>query len=250
MTRLDGTTVLVTGATSGIGWATAAALAQRNARLLVTGRDRARLDEVVARTGAHGRIADLGTAETTDQLATWALDHGPVHVVVHSAGLGLSRPAEHTGDSDLDAMLGVNLRAPIQLTRRLLPPMLERRAGHLVFVSSIAALLGVPEETVYAASKAATHGYARSLALELSGTGVRVSIVSPGVVDTGFFHRRGTPYRRRFPRPIPAERVATAVADAIEHDRAEVIAPVWLRVPVLLQAAAPSLYHRLASRAT
>jgi short-subunit dehydrogenase len=248
MTRVAGTTVLVTGASSGIGRATARTLAQRGARLLVSGRDQSRLDEVVRQTGALGCAVDLSTGDGPDQLTSWALGHGPVHSVVHSAGIGWSGPVHQASDSDVQRVLAVNVRAPIQLTGRLLPPMLERGAGHLVFVGSIAGLLGVPEESAYAASKAALHGYARSLAVEVAQSGVEVSIVAPGVVNTGFFQRRGTPYRRRFPRPIPAERVATAIADAVEHDRAEVIVPAWLRVPVLLQAAAPTLYHRLASR--
>lgn len=248
MTRLAGTTVLITGASSGIGRATARTLARRGARLLLTGRDRSRLDEVVRQTDALGCAVDLSTDDGPGQLTSWALGHAPVHSVVHAAGIGWSGPVQQASDSDVQRLLAVNVRAPIQLTGRLLPPMLERGAGHLVFVGSIAGLLGVPEESAYAASKAALHGYARSLAVEVAQSGVGVSIVAPGVVDTGFFQRRGTPYRRRFPRPMPAERVATAIADAVEHDRAEVIVPRWLRVPVLVQAAAPMLYHRLASR--
>jgi len=245
--RLRDTTVLVTGASSGIGRATAAELSRRGARLLLTGRDRSRLTEVAERTGAAQHLADLADPASLAELASWAAEHRPA-VVVHNAGIGLAARTEKVDDSQLDALFRVNVLAPMSLTRALLPGMRAGGGGHLVFVGSIAGLLGVPEEAAYAASKAALHRYADSLRAELAAERIGVSTIAPGIVETAFFERRGTPYARRFPRPMPAARVADAIADAVEHDRAEVVLPRWLRFPVLLQAAAPNAYHALARR--
>lgn len=245
---VSGRLALVTGATSGIGRATALALAEAGCRLVVTGRDRSALDELGRRTGATAVPADLADASAVAELAARTLAVGVPDVVVHSAGLGRLAPVTDDTADDLDALLRVNLRAPVQLTAALLPAMLARGTGRLVFLSSIAARLGVGRESLYSASKAALHGYALSVQAELAGTALGVTIVVPGVVDTAFFTRRGGAYDRRIPRPLPASRVAHHVVTAIERDRAELMVPAWLRLPVTLCAVAPQLYTRLAAR--
>ena len=245
--QLSGTTVLVTGASSGIGRAAAEELARRGARLLLTGRDPGRLAEAAARTGAETLAADLADPSGLAELAAWAAARAP-EVIVHNAGLGLTGPADQVPEEALRRLFAVNVLAPISLTGALLPALRARRRGHLVFVGSIAGLLGVPEESAYAASKAALHRYADSLRAEIAAEGIGVSTIAPGIVDTAFFERRGAPYTRRFPRPMPAQRVAVAIADAVERDRTEVVLPRWLRLPVWLQATAPGAYHALARR--
>jgi short-subunit dehydrogenase len=126
--------------------------------------------------------------------------------------------------------------------------MLERRSGHLCLVGSIAGRTGVAGEAVYSATKAALDAFAESLRLELHGSGVGVSLVVPGVVDTGFFAARGRPYDRRSPRPVSSDRVAAAVVDAIAHDRAEAWVPGWLRVAPAVRSLAPGAYRRLSAR--
>jgi short-subunit dehydrogenase len=244
---LRGATVLITGASSGIGRATAASLHRRGARLLLTGRDGGRLAEVAATTGAEHVAGDLAAPRWRAELAAWAVQRQP-DVLVHNAGVGLAAPADLVDEEQLRRLFEVNVLAPMSLTHAVLPGMRERGRGHLAFVGSIAGLLGVPEESAYAASKAALHRYADSLRGELAEAGIGVSTVAPGIVDTAFFDRRGTPYPRRFPRPMPPERVAEAVADAVEHGRSEVVLPRWLRLPVWLQATAPNAYHALARR--
>lgn len=247
MTRLSGASVLLTGASSGIGHATAVAMAARGARLTVTGRDRERLERLAADVGARAVPADLTDPGATDRLAESVLAEGVPDVVVHNAGVGHVGAADSTGHDVLERLVRVNLASVVQLTRALLPAM-RPRGGHLVFVTSIAAHLGVPEESAYAATKAALAVYAASLRSELSGDGIRVTEVAPGIVDTEFFARRGAPYERRFPRPMPAAKVADRLVAAVEQDRAQVVVPAWLRLPIALRSVAPNLYARMESR--
>jgi short-subunit dehydrogenase len=237
--RISGATVLITGASSGIGAATARAVAAAGGRAMLTGRDGDRLAAVAAETGGIAFVADL-----TRQVEVT----GPVDVLVNNAGVGWAGPFDEMTDADIDRLIAVNLAAPIRLTRALVPRMVERGRGHVVFVASIAGATGVRNEAVYAATKAGLIYFADSLRYELGGTGVGVSVVLPGVVDTPFFDRRGRPYHRRRPAPIPAERVARTIVTAIERDRAEAYQPGWMRIPARLRGGAPALFRRLARR--
>lgn len=243
--ELRGARCLVTGGSSGIGRAVAVELARRDARVVVLGRDRERLLEVAAVTGGEVVVADL--ADTSGVPAA-AASAGPVDVLVHCAGVGLAGPLPTVAPPAAERLLAINLLAPILLTRALLPGMLERRRGHVVCVASIAGHLGVKGEAVYAASKGGLIAFAESLHQELAGSGVGVTVVSPGVIDTPFFERRGAPYARRRPRPLPPEPLAARIAEAIASGRALVVEPRWLELPVRLHGLAPGLYRALASR--
>jgi short-subunit dehydrogenase len=244
--RLAGAVALVTGASSGIGQALAVRLVASGARVFAAGRDEQALATV---TGATPLVADLADSSAPEQLAARVLNEaGHVDLVVNNAGAGSAGGLARQSPAVLDQVLAVNLRAPIQLTRAVLPAMLERGQGRLVFVTSIAGRLGVRDEAVYAAAKAGLDVFAESLRLEVAGAGVGVTVVVPGVVDTPFFDRRGRPYPRRRPRPLPAARVADAMLSAIEADRSELYLPAWLRLPVAVRAVVPAGYRWLAGR--
>ncbi|MET7748366.1 SDR family NAD(P)-dependent oxidoreductase [Micromonospora sp. NPDC005367] len=246
--RLTGAVVLVTGASSGIGAAVVRRLAGAGSQVVAAGRDPDRLDRLAAETGATTLVTDLSRPHAGRELAERALArYTRVDVLINNAGVGWAGPFNGMADSLADELLAVNLRAPMELTRALLPGMCHR-GGHLVFVGSIAGRLGVNGEAVYAATKAGLDAFAQSLRMELAGRQVAVSTVVPGVVDTPFFARRGQPYRRRRPRPLPPDRVAAALTDAIAHDRAEVYVPRWLRLPVAVRGLLPAVYRRLAAR--
>jgi short-subunit dehydrogenase len=169
-------------------------------------------------------------------------------VLVATAGAGLSAPFTSVEAAVIDRLLAVDLLAPIRLTHAALPPMVERGEGHVVLVASVAGRTGVAGEAVYAAAKAGLDAFAESVRLELSGTGVGVTVLLPGVVDTQFFADRGGAPMRRLPRPVSAERVADAVVDAITHDRPEVWVPGWLRVAPAVRAVTPGLFRRMSAR--
>src|SRR5215469_2974497 len=247
--RLVDAVVLVTGASSGIGAATAMRLAAGGARLVVTGRNEERLRDVAARTRATPVAVDLAEPGGPELLVEKALAaEGRVDVLVCNAGAGWAGPIGALPPTKASELVSLNLLAPAQLARLLAPGMAERGSGRLVFVSSIAGVTGVRNEAVYAATKAGLNCLAESLAYELAHTGVGVSLVLPGVVDTPFFGHRGRPYDRRRPRPIPAERAARAIAIAVSRDLDVVYVPGWMRFPAWLHGAAPHTFRQLAIR--
>lgn len=237
--------VLLTGASGGIGRATAARLADKGADLVLTGRDLDVLRSLADQTG--GRVVS-GDLAQPDAVETMIADAGPVDVAVLNAGIGWYGDTASMPIRDLEQMVAVNMLAPMRMARLLLPGMAERGSGHLVFLASIAAHYCVGHEAVYSATKAALVAFADAIRAERSADHIGVSVVSPGAVQTDFFRRRGAPYQRDWPPPIPPDRVADAVIKAIEHDRAEVFVPGWLRFPASLRDHWPSLYRRLATR--
>ncbi|MBO0832650.1 MAG: SDR family NAD(P)-dependent oxidoreductase [Actinobacteria bacterium] len=247
--RLINAVVLVTGASSGIGEATATRLAATGANLIVTGRNEERLRDVATRTGATPVTADLTEPGGPDLLVEKALAaEGRVDVLICNAGAGWAGPIGELAGPKARELVSLNLLAPVQLARLLAPQMAERGSGRLVFVSSIAGACGVRNEAVYSATKAGLNNLAESLSYELTGTGVGVSLVLPGVVDTPFFGRRGRPYTRRMPVPIPAERVASAINRVLVRDMDVVYVPGWLRFPAWVHGVAPGTFRRLAIR--
>jgi len=247
--RLAGAVTLVTGASAGIGAAVARRLAAAGSAVVVHGRDQARTAAVAAETGGVALLADLAVAAETSRLATEAIEvHGRVDVAVLNAGRGHSGPFTAMEPDAIDDLIALDLTSVIRLAHALLPDMVERRAGHLCFVSSIAGRTGVAGEAVYAAAKAGLDAFAESLRLELTGTGVEVSVVVPAVVDTDFFAGRGRPYDRARPRPVSADAVAEATVDAIARGRAEVFVPSWVRVAPAVRAVAPGPFRALSAR--
>ena len=258
--RLTGAVALVTGGSSGIGAATARALAGAGARPLIAGRDPSRLAAVAGQTGGTALTADLAAPDgpaglaAAAQRAAAALPPAPgdgeagIDILVNNAGLGWAGPIGDITAEKVAELVAVNLTAPMQLTRLLLPGMVERGLGRVVFVSSIAAATGVRGEAVYSATKAGLVSFAESLAYELDGHDVRVSVIVPGVIDTPFFDRRGRPYGRKRPGPQPPERVARAIVACLEHDRGISYVPRWMRLPAWLHGAAPGTFRALASR--
>jgi short-subunit dehydrogenase len=121
--------------------------------------------------------------------------------------------------------------------------MVERRRGHIVNVGSIAGRIGAPFEAAYSASKFAVTGFTECLAVEVSKSGVGVSMVNPGPVQTDFFDARGVPYARKSPKPVPASKVADAVIRAVEQDRLEQLVPGFFRPAVVVRHLLPGIFR-------
>jgi short-subunit dehydrogenase len=166
--------------------------------------------------------------------------------VVSNAGIGWAGSFASMSEADIDSLLDVNLRAAAHLARAAIPH-LDPGIGRLVFVGSIAGLVGVPGEAWYSATKAGLGCLAETLRAELRPAGVAVSLVSPGVVDTPFFERRKVPYERQHPQRVSAEAAAGAIVDAVDRDRDDVVIPQWLSFPARLKVNFPGLYRLLAA---
>jgi short-subunit dehydrogenase len=245
---LIGLRALITGGSSGIGAATARALAARSVRVAVAGRNFAALRQVVADTGGVSIAGDLrepGCPRQIIEATVKAL--GGLDLLVSNAGIGWAGPFASMTESDIDALLDVNLRAAAHLARAAIPH-LAPGTGRLVFVGSIAGVVGVPGESWYSATKAGLCILAETLRTELRPDGIGVSLVTPGVVDTAYFERRNVPYQRQHPQLMTAQRAAAAIVEAVDRGLDDVIIPPWLTFPARVKLYFPGLYRLLAAR--
>jgi short-subunit dehydrogenase len=247
--ELSEAVILLTGSSSGIGEACAVELLARGARVVLHGRSADVLGTQAAELDAKVLAADFTDDRAPAALATAAREiYGRVDAVVHCAGVGWYGSTVSMPQAKVEELLQVNLRAPIRLTRALLPDMIARGTGHFAFVASIDGLTGVGGEAVYSATKAGLITFADSLRMELHNTGVGVSVLSPGAVRTQFFDHRGTPYGRRIPRPMSPERVATAIVDGLKRGTGDRVLPRWLAVAPAIRAIAPRMFGALNRR--
>jgi NAD(P)-dependent dehydrogenase (short-subunit alcohol dehydrogenase family) len=210
--RLDGQTALVTGATSGIGRATANALACAGATVIVHGRDPERGAEVVAELETSGASARFVTAELSDadQVRELAAAAGEVDVLVNNGGMSAFGPSAELDPDRYDTMYAANDRAAFLLVAALAPGMAERGRGAIVSVSSMAGRIGLAGAAAYGGSKAALEAMTRGWAAEYSPQGVRVNAVAPGPVYTG------TPTPREFLEQLGATTALGRVAEPAE----------------------------------
>jgi uncharacterized protein len=246
--RLEARTVLLTGASGGLGGEIARALHARGARLLVSARRAEALERLRADLGSRVEAvpADLADAGAVAALAERA---AAADVLVANAALPASGRIEGYTPEQIDRALDVNLRAPIQLARALLPGMLERGQGHLVFMSSIAGKAASAGSALYSATKFGIRGFAAGTREDLHGSGVGVTTVFPGFVrEVGMFADTGLELPRGVSTSTP-EQVAGAVVRGIEEDKPEIdVMPLSLRAGVLASAVAPSLMARVQRR--
>ena len=239
--------VVITGASRGIGEALAHRVVGLGARVGVVARHESDLARLVAALPSGAAIA--AAADVTDRAALErALAHvastlGPIDVLVNNAGVGHYAGVLDTSAEDFTRLWQVNVAGVHHAVRAVVPAMVARGRGVVVNVASIAGRIGAPMEGAYSATKFALVGLSESLQAELDNTGVRVCLVDPGPVATGFFDARGVPYTRSKPKAIPAERVADAIVAAVDEGRDEVFVPRWLRAAVVAKAAFPALYR-------
>ena len=248
--------IVISGASSGIGEATARIFAQNGYRVVLAARRQERLASLAEEIGVAGGEAlavgtDVSRLESIQKLVETALSHyGQIDVLFNNAGFGrLNWLEELDPVQDIQALIQVNVLGLIQLTQATLPHMIERRGGHIINMASIAGWVATPTYSVYAASKFAIRGFTDALRREVRVWGVQVSGIYPGAVETEFslhtgMRRKtgiGTPRRLR----LSSEQVGRAVFQLVQRPRRTVILP-WQLVPgIWLNTFFPGLADRI-----
>jgi short-subunit dehydrogenase len=243
-----GTRAIVTGASKGIGRATARALAGRGAKLGLIARGEEGLEQLASELGdgATALPADVADRESiTAAVEKFAEAEGGLDIAVANAGIARYAPFTEQDPEDVERMVLTNVLGTMNTVRAALEPMLDSASGHIVVLSSGAGLRAFPWAAVYGATKAADKGFAEALRHELSGTGVSLTTVFPGEVATSL-HDEATqlPDWRNSKDAIPPELVASATIEAIEKDEREVHIPGAVKL-LAINDVAPGLLDRV-----
>ncbi|HEU0292904.1 MAG TPA: SDR family oxidoreductase [Anaerolineales bacterium] len=244
---IKGKVVIVTGASSGIGEATARHFGREGAKVVLAARRVERLEALAAEimamnSGAETLVvqADLAKLEDIQSLIHQTLDRfGRIDVLVNNAGFGRLDWLENLDPvKDIQAQFDVNVMGVIQTTRQALPLMIKQRAGHIINMCSMAGLVATPTYSIYAACKHAVHGFSEALRREVKPWGIDVSMIYPGGVVTEFGSHAGIKRKTKATTPkallLTAEQVGNAVMQLVRHPRAMWILPwawsftVWM----------------------
>ncbi len=254
----NGITALVTGASSGIGRLLALRFARAGARVALVSRRADLLAALAADIRGHGGEALVLPCDVADRgqvfaAAQRALDQfGGIDLLVNNAGYGHHRRFLDWDLDDMERMMRVNYLGALYWTKALLPPMVERRRGWIVFVASVGGKLGVPEESAYAASKFAMVGLAEALSLEVEDSGVHVLTVCPGTIRTDFFDEealaRMPPVSRRM--MVEPETLVDAIIKALAKGKHEITFPRFIAAGYVVRAIAPGFMRRSTKRQT
>jgi uncharacterized protein len=252
--ELKGRTVLLTGATGGIGRATALRLAGRGARVVLFARREAPLQALAAEIAAAGGDAcpvpgDVVSAEDCARaVAEGARRFGGLDAVVNNAGVGYLKGADESSDEEIERQVSVNLLGTIRMTRAALPELLRRPVSAVVNVSSLAGRIAPPYYSFYSATKYALAGLSESWRRELKPRGVRVTLVLPSATETPFLETAG---RGRALGIGPAgivlrpEQVAAGIVAALERNPPDLHVPFWTRPLAWLNLVLPGISDRL-----
>ena len=229
--KLAGASVLVTGASSGIGAALAPILAARGATVGIVARREERLQDVLARCREHAPesrmwAADLGDLDRAEAVAREAWDaFGGLDALVNNAAIPKRTRVTDLTSADVEHVMDVDFHSPARMSLALLPSMLERARGTLVFVSSMGGRIPIANEAAYNAAKFAMCGWAEAMYLDLAGTGVDVKLVLPGPIATEIWDQPDNEPALIDVEKVPAEACAAGIADALESDGFEYYVP-------------------------
>lgn len=201
MFSLEGKLALITGGGSGIGFHIAQCLVQAGAKVLLTGRREAVLQEAVDQLGSQAAYAvhDITQLDTIPNLiAELEETHGAIDILVNNAGINMKKPAVEVTDADFDRIMQTNLHAVFSITRECGKRMVERKKGSIIMITSMAALYGIDRVVAYTASKSAVGGMVKALATEFSPSQVTINAIAPGFIETPMMltAMNGDPARR------------------------------------------------------
>jgi short-subunit dehydrogenase len=229
--KIEGSRVLVTGASSGIGAALAPLLAERGAIVGIVARRRERLEEVLEQCRWHTPesklwAVDLGNLDAAAQVARDAWDaFGSLDSVVHNAGIPKRTSVNELTIDDVTHVMDVDFHSPVRMTLELLPRMRARGTGQFVFVSSMGGRTAIANESAYNAAKFAMCGFAEAMYIDLYGTGIETKLVLPGPIDTEIWDQPENDDPLFEIEKVPPRDCATDIANAMEDDGFEYYAP-------------------------
>jgi NAD(P)-dependent dehydrogenase (short-subunit alcohol dehydrogenase family) len=222
MGRFDGRVALVTGGSSGIGYATAKAFLEEGAKVTITGRNATRLRRAEKELGRLGTVlavrGDVAKADDAKRMVAETVRRlGPLDVLVNNAGVYLNKPVESFSEREYDEVMDINMKGAFLCTKFAIPGMVKRKRGAIVNVASDSGLVGTAGSSVYCASKGAMVLFTKAVALDHAKDGIRVNVICPGEVKTPMLEKdaaesgRGfEEYYQRLVAPIPMKRAATA----------------------------------------
>ena len=246
--ELKGSTALLTGASGGLGRAIAVALADRGVSLILSSRKPEELERLAGELPGEHRtvVADLAEEGAALELLDAA---GDIDILVANAGLPASGRLDGFSQEEIGRALTVNLEVPVRMTRELVPRLEGRGRGHLVYVSSLAGKVSTPRSSLYAATKFGLRGFALCLREDLRGTGVGVSVITPGVIRSAGMYADSRAKHQPLIGTGTPEQVGAAVVRAIEKNRNEIsVAPVRQRALTRMGMIAPEIAGRVAGR--
>ena len=247
---IAGRLVLVTGASSGIGAATARAVARRGGRVLLLARRQSVLEEVanaIRSSGGEARVYGVDLADASavaDTVRSLERDVGVPDVLVNNAGAGRWLWMEETSPEEAVQMMASPYFGAFNITRAILPAMLRRRSGHIVNITSPAGFVVWPGAVAYSVARWAMRGFSEALRAELRGIGVRVTLFTSGLVSSPYFaHNPGgedrVPGIARLFRTLTPDEVAAAIVRAVERQPREVIIPPLLKLTIRVHRVIP-----------
>jgi len=232
--KISGTTALVTGASSGIGRDTAIDLARRGATVAICARRADRLEQTLAECRRHAPQSRAYTCDVRDReqirrtVAAARADLGAIDILINNAGVSAYHLFTEAPEEEFEELMRANYFSALYFTREVMPSMIERKTGAVVFVSSFAGRIATWRHTAYSASKFAMTGLAEALYYEVKSKGVHVAVMYPGVIRTEIFDKgAGFEHLRHVVEPqfLGTEIVTRAIAKAIEKERFELFAP-------------------------
>ncbi|MDQ0256179.1 short-subunit dehydrogenase [Evansella vedderi] len=250
------TSVVITGASSGIGEKMAFETANRGWTPIMLARSYDKLmksaDQIKKDTGVSPYIFQLDVTDQQGIETTFAEiieTIGPIDVLINNAGFAVFELAHESSMEIAKSMFQVNVFGAVACTKAVLPKMMERNSGHIIFIASQAGKLATPKSSIYSATKHALLGYANSLRMELGGTGIQVSTVNPGPIRTPFFDTADETgqYRKNVERfMLDPEIVAARTIDLIKRPKRELNLPKWMGIGTKIYQLFPGVVERIA----
>lgn len=250
--KLQNRVVLITGASSGIGWETALSFAAKSAKVAIAARSENKLQELAALirgTGAECLAVpvDVTDSDSVQNMANQVLKYyGQIDVLVNNAGFGIFAPVLEAEMKDMEAMMNVNYLGVVRCIQAVVPHMASQKRGHVVNVASVAGFLAAPTHGGYSATKFAIIGLSEALREEVRKDGIKVTTINPGPIDTPFFDKADfeqiPKIAQRF--MLKPQQVAREIVQAVQLETPQVIIPKSMATVIKVKAMLPNLFAR------